>query len=100
MDEESEEGGPTSKTTLSGEHGHQRKAKRNQRVQQQTADSPGPRLVSMKSDSSTTQPIRFKDGNQNTEQELKSGGGGLGLKPSLYMEHFLRPAGRLRTFLF
>ena len=32
--------------------------------------------------------------------KLKSGGGGLGLQPSLYMEHFLRPAGRLRTFLF
>ena len=28
MDEESEEGGPTSKTTLSGEHGCQSKAKR------------------------------------------------------------------------
>ncbi|XP_056465756.1 NACHT, LRR and PYD domains-containing protein 12-like [Gadus chalcogrammus] len=65
MDEEREEGGPTSKSTLSGEHGHQSKA---ERVQQQTADSPGPSLVSMKSDSSTTQPIRFKDGNQNTDQ--------------------------------
>ena len=28
MDEEREEGGPTSKTTLSGEHGHRSKAKR------------------------------------------------------------------------
>ena len=28
MDEEREEGGPTSKTTLSGEHGRQSKAKR------------------------------------------------------------------------
>ncbi|CAL8234771.1 unnamed protein product [Arctogadus glacialis] len=40
MDEEREEGGPTSKTALSGEHGHQSKAKSPE--QQQRADSPGP----------------------------------------------------------
>ncbi|XP_056441462.1 NLR family CARD domain-containing protein 3-like, partial [Gadus chalcogrammus] len=40
MDEEIEEGVPTSKTTLSGEHGHQSKAKSPE--QQQRADSPGP----------------------------------------------------------
>ncbi|CAL8390390.1 unnamed protein product [Boreogadus saida] len=48
MDEEREEGGPTSKTTLSGEHGRQSKAKRPE--QQERADSPGPSCVSMKSD--------------------------------------------------
>ncbi|CAL8290289.1 unnamed protein product [Lota lota] len=66
MNEEREEGGPTSKTTLSGEHGHQSKAKR--RVQQERADSPGPSCVSMKSDHSMDQPVRFKDGNQSIEK--------------------------------
>uniref|UniRef100_A0A8C4ZYZ7 NACHT, LRR and PYD domains-containing protein 12-like n=1 Tax=Gadus morhua TaxID=8049 RepID=A0A8C4ZYZ7_GADMO len=47
MDEEREEGVPTSKTTLSGEHGHRRKAKRPE--QQERAESPGPSRVSMKS---------------------------------------------------
>ncbi|CAL8290539.1 unnamed protein product [Lota lota] len=66
MDEEREEGGPTSKTTLSGERGHQSKAKR--RVQQERADSPGPSCVSMKSDRSMEQPVNFKDGNQSVEK--------------------------------
>ncbi|CAL8282872.1 unnamed protein product [Boreogadus saida] len=48
MDEEREEGGSTSKTTLSGEHGRQSKATSPE--QQQRADSPGPSCVSMKSD--------------------------------------------------
>ncbi|CAL8294231.1 unnamed protein product [Lota lota] len=59
MDEEREEGGPTSKTTLSGEHGPQSKAK---------ADSPGPSSVSMKSDRSMDHPLGFKDGNQSIEK--------------------------------
>ncbi|CAL8397295.1 unnamed protein product [Boreogadus saida] len=46
MDEEREEGGPTSKTTLSGEHGRRSKAKRPE--QQEGAGSPGPSRVSMK----------------------------------------------------
>ncbi|XP_059911395.1 NLR family CARD domain-containing protein 3-like isoform X24 [Gadus macrocephalus] len=46
MDEEIEEEGPTSKTTLSGEHGRQSKAKRPE--QQERAESPGPSRVSMK----------------------------------------------------
>ncbi|CAL8282898.1 unnamed protein product [Boreogadus saida] len=49
MDEEIEDGGPTSKTTLSGEHGRRSKAKS---PEQHRADSPGPSCVSMKSDSS------------------------------------------------
>ncbi|CAL8265679.1 unnamed protein product, partial [Lota lota] len=65
MNEEREEGGPTSKTTLSGEHGRQSKAKR--RVQQERADSPGPSCVSMKSDCSMDHPYDFKDGNQSIE---------------------------------
>uniref|UniRef100_A0A8C5B0V1 CARD domain-containing protein n=1 Tax=Gadus morhua TaxID=8049 RepID=A0A8C5B0V1_GADMO len=47
MDEEREDGGPTSKTTLSGEHGRRSKAKRRR---QERADSPGPSCVSMKSE--------------------------------------------------
>ncbi|CAL8301149.1 unnamed protein product [Gadus morhua 'NCC'] len=47
MDEEREEGVPTSKTTLSGEHGRRSKAKRPE--QQERAESPGPSRVSMKS---------------------------------------------------
>ncbi|XP_056451188.1 NACHT, LRR and PYD domains-containing protein 3-like isoform X2 [Gadus chalcogrammus] len=66
MDEEREEGGPTSKTTLSGEHGRQSKAKRI--VQQNRADSPGPSCVSMKSDQSMDPPAKFKDGNQSIEK--------------------------------
>ncbi|CAL8390871.1 unnamed protein product [Boreogadus saida] len=48
MDEEREDGGPTSKTTLSGEHGRRSKAKSPE--QQQIADSPGPSCISMRSD--------------------------------------------------
>ncbi|XP_056449812.1 NACHT, LRR and PYD domains-containing protein 3-like isoform X8 [Gadus chalcogrammus] len=47
MDEEREEGVPTSKTTLSGEHGRRSKAKRPE--QQERTESPGPSRVSMKS---------------------------------------------------
>ncbi|XP_056445786.1 NLR family CARD domain-containing protein 3-like [Gadus chalcogrammus] len=66
MDEEREEGGPTSKTTLSGEHGRRSKAKR--RVQQERADSPGPSCVSMKSDHSMDVPLVFKDGRPSREE--------------------------------
>ncbi|CAL8346965.1 unnamed protein product [Gadus morhua 'NCC'] len=65
MDEESEEGDPTSKTALSGEHGRQSKAKRRR---QQREDSPGPSCVSMKSGHSMDIPVRFKDGNQSIEK--------------------------------
>ncbi|KAK0140878.1 NACHT, LRR and PYD domains-containing protein 12 [Merluccius polli] len=60
MDEETEEGGPPSKTTLSGEHGHHSRAKSPE--QQERADSPGPSCVSMKSDRSMDYPPEFKDG--------------------------------------
>ncbi|CAL8295154.1 unnamed protein product [Lota lota] len=63
---EMEEGVPTSKTALSGEHGPQSKAKR--RVQHERADSPGPSCVSMKSDQSMNPPLKFKDINQSTEK--------------------------------
>uniref|UniRef100_A0A8C5ARM0 NACHT, LRR and PYD domains-containing protein 12-like n=1 Tax=Gadus morhua TaxID=8049 RepID=A0A8C5ARM0_GADMO len=59
MDEEIEDGGPTSKTALSGEHGRRSKAKS---PEQQRADSPGPSCVSMKSDRSMSIPLNFKDG--------------------------------------
>ncbi|XP_056451099.1 NACHT, LRR and PYD domains-containing protein 12-like isoform X4 [Gadus chalcogrammus] len=68
MDEEREEGGPTSKTTLSGEHGRQSKAKSSE--QQERADSPGPSCVSMKSDHSMDPPANFKDGNQSIEKKI------------------------------
>ncbi|CAL8378460.1 unnamed protein product [Boreogadus saida] len=68
MDEEREEGGLTSKTTLSGEHGCQSKAKR--RVQRERADSPGPSCVSMKSDHSMDPPVTFKDGNHSIEKRI------------------------------
>ncbi|CAL8290584.1 unnamed protein product [Lota lota] len=67
MNEEREEGGPTSKTTLSGEHGRQSKAKSPE--QQERADSPGPSCVSMKSDRSMDHPLYFKDGDQRLQQE-------------------------------
>ncbi|KAK0145028.1 NLR family CARD domain-containing protein 3 [Merluccius polli] len=57
MEEETEEGGPPSKTTLSGEH-----------EQQERADSPGPSCVSVKSDWSMEHPDQFKDGNQSIEK--------------------------------
>ncbi|CAL8279979.1 unnamed protein product [Merluccius merluccius] len=66
MDEETEEGGPPSKTTLSGEHGRHSRAKR--RVQQERADSPGPSCVSMKSDCSMDHPPDLKDGYQSIEK--------------------------------
>ncbi|CAL8300861.1 unnamed protein product [Gadus morhua 'NCC'] len=69
MDEERVEGGPTSKTTLSGEHGRRSKAKSPE--QQQRADSPTPSCVSMKSDSSMEQPVNFKDGNQSIEKRVQ-----------------------------
>ncbi|CAL8396291.1 unnamed protein product [Gadus morhua 'NCC'] len=47
MDEEREDGGSTSKTTLSVEHGRRSKARRRR---QERADSPGPSCVSMKSE--------------------------------------------------
>ncbi|XP_059923677.1 NLR family CARD domain-containing protein 3-like isoform X1 [Gadus macrocephalus] len=66
MDELREEGGPTPKTTLSGEHGRQSKAKSPE--QQERADSPGPSCVSMKSDHSMDPPGTFKEGNQSIEK--------------------------------
>ncbi|KAK0138162.1 NLR family CARD domain-containing protein 3 [Merluccius polli] len=66
MDEETEEGGPPSKTTLSGEHGRHSGAKSPE--QQERADSPGPSCVSMKSDRSMDPPVTFKDGNQSIEK--------------------------------
>ncbi|KAK0136142.1 NACHT, LRR and PYD domains-containing protein 12 [Merluccius polli] len=96
MDEETEEGGPPSKTTLSGEHGRHSRAKSPEqqeradspgpscvsrktgrlmkirkmfkRVQQERADSPGPSCVSMKSDWSMDHNATFKDGNQSVEK--------------------------------
>ncbi|KAK0142678.1 NLR family CARD domain-containing protein 3 [Merluccius polli] len=72
MDEETEEGGPPSKTTLSGEHGRHSRAKR--RKQQESADSPGPSCVSMKSDHSMGQFINFKDESieQRREQQERA----------------------------
>uniref|UniRef100_A0A8C5C668 NACHT domain-containing protein n=1 Tax=Gadus morhua TaxID=8049 RepID=A0A8C5C668_GADMO len=68
MDEEGEEGGPTSQT-LSGEHGRRSKAKSPE--QQQRADSPGPSCVSMKSNWSMDQPpAQFKDGNQSIKNRV------------------------------
>ncbi|XP_056449811.1 NACHT, LRR and PYD domains-containing protein 12-like isoform X7 [Gadus chalcogrammus] len=69
MDEEREEGVPTSKTTLSGEHGRRSKAKSPEK--QQRADSPGPSCVSMKSDRSMEHPVGFKDGNQSIEKRVQ-----------------------------
>uniref|UniRef100_UPI003AAAA86C uncharacterized protein isoform X1 n=1 Tax=Centroberyx gerrardi TaxID=166262 RepID=UPI003AAAA86C len=66
LSEEREEGLPPSKTTLSGEHDSQTKAK--SPVQQERADSPVPSCVSMKSDQSMDPPLAFKDGQHSTEQ--------------------------------
>ncbi|CAL8406879.1 unnamed protein product [Arctogadus glacialis] len=60
MNEERGAGGPTSETTLSGDHGHQSKAKR--RVQQEPPESPGPSRVSMEKDCSITRPVGFNEG--------------------------------------
>ncbi|XP_071375110.1 NLR family CARD domain-containing protein 3-like isoform X2 [Centroberyx affinis] len=57
--EESEEGLPPSKTTLSGEHDSRTKTE--SPVQQVRPDSPEPSCVSMKSDKSMDQPLKFKD---------------------------------------
>ncbi|XP_071391131.1 NLR family CARD domain-containing protein 3-like isoform X4 [Centroberyx affinis] len=59
LSEEREEGLPASKTTLSGEHDSRTKAK--SPVQQERPDSPEPSCVSMKSDQSMLDPIKFKD---------------------------------------
>ncbi|XP_056130866.1 protein NLRC3-like [Lampris incognitus] len=66
VSEEREEGGPTSKTTLSGEHDSQTKAK--SPVHQERPDSPVPSCVSIKSDQSMEIPCRFKAGHHSTEQ--------------------------------
>ncbi|CAL8290216.1 unnamed protein product [Gadus morhua 'NCC'] len=68
MDEEEEEGVPTSKTTMSGEHGRQSKAKSPE--QQERADSPGPSCVSLKSDRSMDIPFHFKDGNPSIKKRI------------------------------
>ncbi|KAK0132763.1 hypothetical protein N1851_032343 [Merluccius polli] len=68
MDEETEEGGPPSKTTLSGEHGRHSRAKSPE--QQERADSPGPSCVSMKSDWSMNEPFNFNDGSQSVEKSV------------------------------
>ncbi|CAL8239127.1 unnamed protein product [Gadus morhua 'NCC'] len=68
MDEEREEGGPTSKTTLSGGYGCHSKTERKKREKQKRADSIGLSHVSM-SDQSKTLPIWFEDVNQSTEQK-------------------------------
>ncbi|CAL8374382.1 unnamed protein product [Boreogadus saida] len=69
MDEEREDGGPTSKTTLSGEHGRRNKAKSPE--QQQRADSPGPSCVYMKSDRSMGTPPDLKDGRPSREKRQR-----------------------------
>ncbi|CAL8390486.1 unnamed protein product [Boreogadus saida] len=69
MDEEREDGGPTSKTTLSGENGSRSKAKSPE--QQQRADSPGPSCVSMKSDHSMDHPPGLKDGRPSREERRR-----------------------------
>ncbi|KAK0145258.1 NLR family CARD domain-containing protein 3 [Merluccius polli] len=61
-----EEGGPLSKTTLSGEHGRHSRAKSPE--QQERADSPGPSCVSMKSDWSIDYPPDLKDGRPSREE--------------------------------
>ncbi|CAL8349993.1 unnamed protein product [Boreogadus saida] len=68
MDEEIEEGGPTSKTTLSGEHGRRSKAKSPEK--QERADSPGPSCVSLKSDRSMYHPPDLKDGRPSREESF------------------------------
>uniref|UniRef100_UPI003AADDC8A protein NLRC3-like isoform X2 n=1 Tax=Centroberyx gerrardi TaxID=166262 RepID=UPI003AADDC8A len=68
LSEEREEGLPPSKTTLSGEHDSQTKAK--SPVQQERPDSPEPSCVSMKSDWSIHRLIEFKDGQHSAEQSV------------------------------
>ncbi|CAL8407140.1 unnamed protein product [Arctogadus glacialis] len=70
MDEEREEGGHTSKTALSVEHGDRSTAKSPE--QQQRADSPGPSCVSMRSDRSMyLPPDQLKDGNHQPPQKRR-----------------------------
>ncbi|XP_030205727.1 uncharacterized protein LOC115538205 [Gadus morhua] len=71
MDEEREEGAPTSKTTLSGEHGRQSKAKSPE--QRERADSPEPSCVSMKSDWSMDYPHDFRDGIRSIKKRFQKG---------------------------
>ncbi|CAL8330531.1 unnamed protein product [Boreogadus saida] len=71
MDEEREEGAPTSKTSLSVEHGRQSKAKSPE--QQQRAHPPGPSCVSMKSDRSMGRPPNLKDGCPSREERVRNG---------------------------
>ncbi|XP_056151898.1 NACHT, LRR and PYD domains-containing protein 12-like [Lampris incognitus] len=66
VSEEREEGGSTSKTTLSGEHDSQTKAK--SPVHQERPVSPVPSCVSMKSGWSIDPPRTFRDGHHSTEQ--------------------------------
>uniref|UniRef100_UPI003AB04CC0 uncharacterized protein n=1 Tax=Centroberyx gerrardi TaxID=166262 RepID=UPI003AB04CC0 len=66
--EEREEGLPPSKTTLSGEHDSQTKAK--SPVQQERPDSPEPSCISMKSDRSKRHRIDFKDGQHSAERRV------------------------------
>uniref|UniRef100_A0A8C7HF79 NACHT domain-containing protein n=1 Tax=Oncorhynchus kisutch TaxID=8019 RepID=A0A8C7HF79_ONCKI len=61
---ERKEGGPASKMSLSGEH--DTKAKRP--VKQERPASPVPSCVSMKSDRSMDQPLKFREGDFSTEQ--------------------------------
>ncbi|CAL8390682.1 unnamed protein product [Boreogadus saida] len=70
MDEEREDGGPTSKTTLSGENGKP-EGKAKSPEQQQRADSPGPSRVSMKSDRSLGHPPDLKDGRPSREERRR-----------------------------
>ncbi|CAL8405248.1 unnamed protein product [Arctogadus glacialis] len=72
MDEEREEGGATSKTTLSGQHGRRSKAKSPE--QQQRADSPGSSCDSFESDESMDKPVGFKDGRPSREESVEHGG--------------------------
>ncbi|XP_059904420.1 NACHT, LRR and PYD domains-containing protein 3-like isoform X6 [Gadus macrocephalus] len=94
MDEEREEGCPTSKTTLSGEHGRQSKAKSPEK--QQRADSPGPSCVSLKSDWSMDHPVRFKEGNQSIKKRVQQeradspGPSCVSLKSDWSMDHPVR----------
>ncbi|KAJ3584681.1 hypothetical protein NHX12_015176 [Muraenolepis orangiensis] len=68
MNEEREEGGPTSITPLSGEHGEQSQAESPE--QQERADSPGPSCVSIKSDWSMDHPVQFKDGCPSRKERI------------------------------
>ncbi|CAL8236543.1 unnamed protein product [Arctogadus glacialis] len=65
MDEEREDGGSTSKTTLSVEHGRRSKAEKRR---QERADPPGPSCVSMKSEHYMGIPPELKDGRPSREE--------------------------------